>query len=175
LAGEESAVAGHDCGGRVAHRMALDCPRAVTKLAVLDIVPTRHAFRTTDMQCGLGYWHWFILAQPEPLPKHLLGAGPEGWIRGRLSALRKGRTPFDPAALDVLPRPGGDPRLLHKVEGGSLPCGHYIPEEAPEEPAAALMAFLEVRRRRSPVRTPPMVMATPETSMSTATSPAATV
>jgi len=92
----EFAVAGHDRGGRVGHRMALDYPEAVTKLAVLDIVPTRHAFQTADMTFGLGYWHWFFLAQPESLPEHLLGADPDGWVRGRLS----GGWQFDPDALD---------------------------------------------------------------------------
>ncbi|MGH3169479.1 MAG: alpha/beta fold hydrolase, partial [Trebonia sp.] len=56
----EFAVAGHDRGARVGHRMALDYPEAVTRLAVLDIVPTRHAFRNSDMTFGLGYWHWFF-------------------------------------------------------------------------------------------------------------------
>src|SRR5271155_2074149 len=55
------AVVGHDRGARVSHRMALDYPQAVTRLAVLDIIPTRHAFRTADMEFGLAYWHWFFL------------------------------------------------------------------------------------------------------------------
>ena len=56
----------------------------MAKLAVLDIVPTRHALRTADMDFGLGYWHWFFLAQPEPLPEHQIGADPVGWVRGRI-------------------------------------------------------------------------------------------
>jgi haloacetate dehalogenase len=109
----EFAVTGHDRGGRVGHRMALDYPEAVTKLAVLDIVPTRHAFRTADMAFGLGYWHWFFLAQPEPLPEHFLRADPDGWIRGRLSALRRGGRPFDPKAMDEYVRCFRDPAAIH--------------------------------------------------------------
>ncbi len=56
-------VAGHDRGGRVAYRMALDHPERVLKLAVLDIIPTGEAFRRADRAFGLGYWHWFFLAQ----------------------------------------------------------------------------------------------------------------
>jgi haloacetate dehalogenase len=110
---DEFAVAGHDRGGRVAHRMALDYPRAITKIAVLDIVPTRHAFHHANREFGLGYWHWFFLAQPEPLPEQLLGADPEGWIRGRLSMLRRGGHPFDREALDEYVRCFRDPAAIH--------------------------------------------------------------
>jgi haloacetate dehalogenase len=110
---DEFAVAGHDRGGRVAHRMALDYPRAITKIAVLDIVPTRHAFHHANREFGLGYWHWFFLAQPEPLPEQLLGADPEGWIRGRLSMLRRGGHPFDGKALDEYVRCFRDPAAIH--------------------------------------------------------------
>jgi haloacetate dehalogenase len=95
---ERFAVAGHDRGGRVAYRLALDHPDAVEKLAVLDIVPTGEMYRRADMAFGLGYWHWFFLAQPAPLPERMIGADPEAYyfhgVRfcagglGRLSPLR---------------------------------------------------------------------------------------
>ncbi|HEY1700397.1 MAG TPA: alpha/beta hydrolase [Trebonia sp.] len=110
---EEFGVVGHDRGARVAHRMALDFPRAVTRLAVLDIVPTRHAFRNADMDFGLGYWHWFFLAQPEPLPEQLIGSDPDSWIHGRLSSLRRGGEPFDPAAVAEYVRCFRDPAAIH--------------------------------------------------------------
>src|SRR5688572_5108807 len=66
-------VAGHDRGARCAYRMALDHPDRVLKLAVLDIVPTADAFRRADSAFGLGYWHWFFLAQPAPIPERLIG------------------------------------------------------------------------------------------------------
>ncbi|CAA9431542.1 MAG: Hydrolase, alpha/beta fold family [uncultured Rubrobacteraceae bacterium] len=74
---ERFALCGHDRGGRVGYRMALDHPGVVTKLAVLDIIPTWEAFSRADMAFGMGYWHWFFLAQPFDLPERLLAAEPE--------------------------------------------------------------------------------------------------
>jgi haloacetate dehalogenase len=110
---ENFAVVGHDRGARVAHRMALDYPRNVRKLAVLDIVPTRHALRTANKDFGLAYWHWFFLAQPEPLPEHQIGADPVGWVRGRMSSWRRGGQPFDPRAVDEYVRCFNDPAAVH--------------------------------------------------------------
>ena len=76
-------LAGHDRGGRCAYRMALDHPERVLKLAVLDIVPTGEVFRRADMEFGLGYWHWFFLAQPHDLPERLIGADPDYFFRQR--------------------------------------------------------------------------------------------
>jgi haloacetate dehalogenase len=73
------AVAGHDRGGRVAYRMALDHPGAVTRLAVLDIVPTGEVWSRADAGFALGYWHWGFLAQPAPLPERLILADPEAF------------------------------------------------------------------------------------------------
>ena len=69
-------VAGHDRGGRCAYRMALDFPERVLRLAVLDILPTSEHFRRADMHFGLGYWHWFFLAQPFDEPERIIGADP---------------------------------------------------------------------------------------------------
>ena len=75
------AVAGHDRGGRVAYRMALDHPGVVTRLAVLDIVPTGEIWSRADATFALGYWHWPFLAQPAPLPERMILGDPEGfWI-----------------------------------------------------------------------------------------------
>jgi haloacetate dehalogenase len=110
---EEFAVIGHDRGARVAHRMALDCPQSVTKVAVLDIVPTRHALRTADLDFGLAYWHWYFLAQPEPLPEHQIGADPDGWVRGRIGSGRRGGQPFDSLAVDEYVRCFREPAAIH--------------------------------------------------------------
>jgi haloacetate dehalogenase len=66
------AVAGHDRGGRVAYRMALDRPEVVSALAVLDIVPTGEVWAHADHRFALGYWHWPFLAQPAPVPERLI-------------------------------------------------------------------------------------------------------
>jgi len=76
LGHERFAVAGHDRGGRVAYRMALDHPEAVTRLAVLDIVPTGEIWARVDAALALIYWHWPFLAQPAPLPESLMLADP---------------------------------------------------------------------------------------------------
>ncbi|HKA51018.1 MAG TPA: alpha/beta hydrolase [Candidatus Dormibacteraeota bacterium] len=69
-------VAGHDRGARCAYRMALDHPDAVTRLAVLDIVPTGDAFRTANMEFSLHFWVWSFLAAPFPVPEELIRRSP---------------------------------------------------------------------------------------------------
>lgn len=83
---ERFAVVGHDRGGRVAHRLALDAPDAVAALAVLDIVPTLHMFETVDLAMATEYFHWFFLTRPGGLPEAMIAASPERWLRSRFSA-----------------------------------------------------------------------------------------
>ncbi len=92
-------VASHDRGARVAHRLALDHADRVTRLAVLDIVPTIEHLERTDLAFALGYWHWFFLAQPAPMPETLIGADPEEWFHLHTSREPKGRDFFAPDAL----------------------------------------------------------------------------
>jgi haloacetate dehalogenase len=80
LGHERFAVAGHDRGGRVAYRMALDHPDRVAALAVLDIVPTADVWSRADDKLALGYWHWGFLAQPSPLPERLITADPDAYF-----------------------------------------------------------------------------------------------
>ncbi len=77
-------VVGHDRGGRVAHRMALDSPAAVTRLAVLDIAPTATMYARTNREFATRYFWWFFLIQPAPLPEQLIGADPEFFLRHHL-------------------------------------------------------------------------------------------
>ena len=76
LGHERFMLAGHDRGGRVAHRLCLDHPERVSRVAVLDIVPTRTLFAATNQALATGYYHWFFLIQPEPLPERMIGADP---------------------------------------------------------------------------------------------------
>ena len=69
---EKFALVGHDRGGRVGHRMALDHPDKVTKLAVIDIVPTYKLFHSVSKEFATGYYHWFFLIQPAPFPETLI-------------------------------------------------------------------------------------------------------
>jgi haloacetate dehalogenase len=89
---ERFAVAGHDRGGRVAYRMALDHPQTVTRLAVLDVVPTLDAWEHADDRLALAFWPWSLLAQPAPLPERLIGAAPDAIID---DALNRWGTPPD--------------------------------------------------------------------------------
>jgi haloacetate dehalogenase len=102
-------VAGHDRGGRCAYRLALDHPERVHRLAVLDIIPTGEAFRRADMTFGLGYWHWFFLAQPFPLPERLIGANPDNYY------FRSGRERFHPEALADYLRGCHNPETIHAM------------------------------------------------------------
>jgi haloacetate dehalogenase len=77
---EQFSVAGHDRGGRVAYRMALDFPDRIVRLATLDILPTWEHFQRADMRFGLGYWHWFFLAQPFDVPERMIGADPRAFL-----------------------------------------------------------------------------------------------
>jgi haloacetate dehalogenase len=79
------AVAGHDRGGRVAYRLALDHPDRVQRLAVLDVLPTDAVWERADERFALAYWPWSLLAQPEPLPERILTAIPETIVDNALS------------------------------------------------------------------------------------------
>jgi haloacetate dehalogenase len=109
LGHERFAVVGHDRGGRVAYRMALDHPKRVIALSVLDILPTGEHFRRTDMRFALGYWHWFFLAQPYPLPERLISADPDAFY------MRRGRDLFHPEALAEYRRCFTDPATIHAM------------------------------------------------------------
>jgi haloacetate dehalogenase len=107
-------VAGHDRGGRVTHRMCLDHSQRVERAAVLDIVPTRTLFRSTDMALALGYYHWFFLAQPEPLPERLIGADPLFYLHRKLTGWGTGGLEqFAPEALSEYERCFSDPGTIH--------------------------------------------------------------
>ena len=188
-------LAGHDRGGRVAHRLALDHPERLERLAVLDIVPTRTIFRATNKQIATQYYHWFFLIQPYDLPERLIGADPGYYLDRKLGAWSGGSKPFaaeaiaeyrrcftpetihascedyraaasidlehDEADLDrkiacpllvlwgargAMERNFDVPatwreRAAGPVSGRALDCGHYLPEEQPEETARELLAF----------------------------------
>jgi haloacetate dehalogenase len=87
LGHERFAVAGHDRGGRVAYRMALDHPDRVSALAVLDIVPTAEVWARADDRLALVYWHWGFLAQPAPLPERLIAGDPDAYFTYHLRAI----------------------------------------------------------------------------------------
>ncbi len=91
LGHERFSVAGHDRGGRVAYRMALDHPDRVAAVAVLDVVPTGDVWSRADAELALRYWHWAFLAQPAPLPERLIGADPDAFFDFHVRVLGLGR------------------------------------------------------------------------------------
>lgn len=92
-------VGAHDRGARVAHRLALDHPPRVARLALLDIVPTIEHFERADMAFGLGYYHWFWFAQPHPFPENVISAAPDAWFRAHTAREPKPPEFFHPEAL----------------------------------------------------------------------------
>ena len=82
-------VAGHDRGGRVAHRMARDFRDKILALSVLDICPTLDMYEHTDMKFASGYFHWFYLTQPAPLPEKMIMADPQSWLKSRFNRSSK--------------------------------------------------------------------------------------
>lgn len=102
LGHERFRLCGHDRGGRVAHRLALDHPAAVERWAVLDIAPTREMYAGTDFTFARAYYWWFFLIQPADLPERLIGADPAYWLRRKFNGAashRRGLEVFDPRAL----------------------------------------------------------------------------
>jgi haloacetate dehalogenase len=196
---ETFAVAGHDRGGRVAYRLALDHPERVTKIAVLDIVPTWEMWASMDAARAMTVYHWMFLAQPEPLPETLISGASECYLDHTLKSWTGDRSlrHFAPEALAAyraavrepvrlhamcedyragatidralddadraagrkieaplfalwgahgIPTKGESPlavwrRWAADVSGKGVDCGHFLPEEAPEATAEALLGF----------------------------------
>ncbi len=113
---EQFFVCGHDRGGRVAHRLALDHPQTVRALAVLDISPTLTMYERTAMDFARSYYHWFFLIQPAPLPETLIGAAPSFYLRTKLGGWgSQGLAVFDERALAEYERCFADPRAVHAM------------------------------------------------------------
>lgn len=111
---ERFGVAGHDRGGRVAHRLALDYPDAVERVAFLDIVPTLDVFESVDASAAMGTYHWFFLSQPFDLPERLIGADPVFFLRWHLRSWSGGVDAFfAPEALTEYERAFSDPATIH--------------------------------------------------------------
>jgi len=108
-------LAGHDRGGRVAHRLCLDHPDVVERVAVLDISPTRIMYGQTDKAFATAYYHWFFLIQPFDLPERLIGADPVYYLHKKISGLSPGAAHFDPRALAEYERCFRNPATIHAI------------------------------------------------------------
>jgi haloacetate dehalogenase len=128
-------VAGHDRGGRVAYRMALDHPDRIERLAVLDIIPTGEALGRADARFALAFWPWSLLAQPEPLPERLIAADPETVVADALANWGSARSSFPPEVRAAYVEALRDPETVHSI------CEEYR--------AAATIDFAQDRQDRA--------------------------
>jgi len=190
-------LVGHDRGGRVSHRLALDHPQLVRKLVTMDIAPTHTMYTTTDMEFAKAYYHWFFLIQSYDLPEKMIGHDAPGFLRKKFKQWGRDNSAFTEEAIQEYLR-CFTPETIHAscedyrasasidlehdeidiannnkvacpflclwgekgfvgykydvvaewkkwatdVQGFGLPCGHYLPEEAPRETLKALIDFL---------------------------------
>jgi haloacetate dehalogenase len=116
LGHERFGVAGHDRGGRVAHRLALDHPDAVTRLAVIDIAPTLDMYECTDLAFASAYYHWFHLIQPAPLPERMIVGDWRFYLRHKMGGWGSGGLAHvEPDALAEYERAFGNPATVHAM------------------------------------------------------------
>jgi haloacetate dehalogenase len=182
-------LAGHDRGGRVAYRLALDHPEVVKRLALLDIVSTRAVYEGGGTEIARRYYHWYFLIQDRPLPERLIGGDPALWLERFLPTqgidmtgyLRTFGTPegihatcedYRAGFAIDLPDDRADVAAGRKITcptlilwgsrgavgavyqpleawrdlvasptGHAIDCGHFIPEEKPEDTIQALREF----------------------------------
>lgn len=115
LGHERFDVVGHDRGARVAHRMALDFPEAVSRVALIDIAPTATMYARTDKAFATRYFWWFFLIQPAPLPERMIGADPEFFLRTHIDGQVKTLGATEPAAFAEYLRCYNDPATRHAI------------------------------------------------------------
>jgi haloacetate dehalogenase len=111
---DRAAVLGHDRGARVAYRLALDHPGRVSRLGILEVVPTGDFWAAWQADLALKAWHWTFLAQPAPMPERMIGADPVWWLERMLASwsLAGDLSAFDPAALESYRAQIRDPARL---------------------------------------------------------------
>jgi haloacetate dehalogenase len=109
------AVLAHDRGGRVAARMALDHPEALTRLVTLDVAPTLAMYENTSFEFARAYWHWFFLVRPAPFPETLICADPDLYLKQTIGARSAGLKPFTQEAYAEYLRCLSDPATAHGI------------------------------------------------------------
>ena len=110
---ESFAVVGHDRGARVTHRLALDHPERVTRVALLDIVPTRKMFESFGKELATASYHWFFLIQAPDLPERMIGADPDYYLDQKLQRWSAPGFEFAPEAVEEYRRCFRAPGTVH--------------------------------------------------------------
>lgn len=105
-------LAGHDRGGRVAHRLTADHPDRVDRLCVIDIAPTLHMYENTTEAFARAYWHWFFLILPPPRPERMISADADRFWLDKCGSGSAGLTPFSEAAIAEYLRCFRDPETV---------------------------------------------------------------
>lgn len=113
LGHDRFALAGHDRGGRIAYRLALDHPAAVTRLVTLDIVPTHDTWAAMGKAEALRAYHWPFLAQPAPLPERLFGADPDFYVDFTIRSWCADPAAIDRAAMAAYQAAFRSPEAIH--------------------------------------------------------------
>jgi len=114
LGHERFGVVGHDRGGRVAHRLALDHPAAVQRVMMLDIAPTLDMYAATSFEFALAYYHWFHLVQPAPLPERMIEADWRFYLHAKLGGWGAGSLAhIEPQAMAEYERCFSAPGAIH--------------------------------------------------------------
>jgi haloacetate dehalogenase len=109
-------VCGHDRGGRVAHRLALDHVDRVARLCLIDIAPTLDMYAVTDFEFARAYYHWFHLIQPAPLPETVINGNPLAYLHAKLGGWgARGLDHIEPAALAEYERCFSNPATIHAM------------------------------------------------------------
>lgn len=109
-------LCGHDRGGRVSARLALDHPEKVKKLCVIDIAPTLDMYNATNMEFARAYYHWFHLIQPWPLPEKMIGADAKTYLHAKLGGWGSlGLGYIEPPALAEYERCFCRPEAIHSA------------------------------------------------------------
>jgi haloacetate dehalogenase len=106
-------LVGHDRGGRVAHRLALDHPQSIERLAILDIAPTATMYAATDRAFAEAYYHWFFLIQPADFPERMIANDTHHYIRHTITSWCRTEGAFDEAALRHYEEAFFDPAAIH--------------------------------------------------------------
>jgi len=150
------ALAGHDRGGRVAYRLALDHPGRLARLAVLDILPTYDYWARMDRLTALKIYHWSFLAQPFPLPETLIGGNPDFFLKQKMASQTKSKNldAIDPRALEHYLAAFRDPSRLHAMcedyRAGAY--ADFVSDAARIVPPAGSRAIVRPKNARSPSR-----------------------
>ena len=109
-------LCGHDRGGRVAHRLAVDHPKRVLKLCIIDIAPTLDMYDATNFTFAKAYYHWFHLIQPAPLPETMIGGNPKAYLHATLGGWgADGLSHIEPQALADYERCFCTPQAIHSA------------------------------------------------------------